>query len=172
MRKVAWLIIALVLILMGTIAAWAVTNLDLSGDFLWRDPTSAELANGYSIRRGVVTFVVDSDTSWQVTVKADPDKNYSEGVPLQVYFYDELGGNTGKSVSHMYWRSFVIDNGTMSSISDHTTWEEFETNGTTASPVASGSAGSGAIVGVDYKILVDWKTTPGTYKITLTYTLE
>jgi len=172
MRKVVWLIIALLLIFMGTIGAWAVTNLDLSGDFLWRDPTSAELANGYSIRRGVVTFVVDSDTSWQVTVKADPDKNYSEGAPPQVYFYDELEGSTGKSVSDMSWRSFVIDSGSMSSISAQSSWEGFETNGTTASPVASGSPGSGAIVGVDYKILVDWHTNSGTYKITLTYTLE
>lgn len=172
MRKVAWLIVALALILTGTIVASAVTNLDLSGDFYWVGPTSAELANGDSIRRGVVTFVVDSDTSWQVTIKADPDKNYSEGTPPQVYFYDELEGSTGKSVSDLAWRSFVIDTGTMSSISAHSSWEGFETNGTTASPVASGSAGSGAIIGVDYKILVDWHSSSGTYKITLTYTLE
>jgi len=82
MNKASALIITLILLIsMGMAKVGAVTNLDLSGDFYWPTPTASELRNGYTIRRGAVTFVVDSDTDWQVTVKADPDENYSEGTP-------------------------------------------------------------------------------------------
>ncbi len=163
------------LVLIGIDKVWAATNLDVSGDILWVDPTVAELNDGYSVRRAVVSILVDADTAWSVKLRAYPEDNAGED--NVVYFYDDLGGKTQMPVSDLAWRSFIIDGGdTQGTTSSHSSspsdWEAFLESGGTTHAIASGTAAvTDAVIGLDYRIATDWQIPASSYNVTLTYEL-
>lgn len=177
-RKSVFLVLCLGLILgqwMGGSKVQAANTLTVTGDILWVDPTVAELNDGYSIRRAVVSIIVDAESAWSVKVKAYADNNVIEADI--VYFYDDFGAKTEMPVSDLAWRSFIINEGdTQGSTSAHSSspsdWEEFLSSGGSTHALASGTAAvTDAVIGLDYRIATDWQTPASSYNITLTYEL-
>lgn len=128
--------------------------LDLTeGGIQWLETTPADLDKGYMVRSAATSFVVSSNEDWQVTVQGS---NWS--------------GPKSKPVGDLNWKSNYTTMGTMDTVNTyHGSWNSLTTSSV---PVASGSPGKGGQFILDYRVNLEWQDAPGTYTLTLTYTLQ
>jgi len=157
-----------------TITNPTIQSLDLTADQIqWVKVTAADLDRGYVLSSAATSFVVGSNIGWEVIVATSGDE-VSGGVH---YFTATLGnGQYGLPVTDLYWKSHVVDKGSLDTAPtvQEAEWVTFDAaTGACASKVATTTeAGTDCVVMADYKIALNWHDSPDTYSITLTYTLQ
>jgi len=151
-----------------------IQSLDLTGDQMqWVKVTAADLDRGYVLSSAATSFVVGSNIGWEVIVATSGDE-VSGGVH---YFTATPGkGQYGLPVTDLYWKSHVVDKGSLATAPtvQEAEWVTFDAaTGACASKVATTTeAGANCVVMADYKIALNWHDSSDTYTITLTYTLQ
>lgn len=134
-------------------------------DVTWVEPTAADLDAGYTVRRYATSFVVDSNQEWRVEVSPAVDEFCDSESWLE-------GNYTGLVVDDLFVRAHqVVTNADVTITQD--AWDDvkFETAATVIE-LCEGNPTSDAEVLVDYKININWDTTPDAYYMKLTYTLQ
>lgn len=136
-------------------------------DVTWVKPTAADLDAGYVLRPKATTFVVDSNCDWRVEVSPAVDEFCSDNNTWAESAY------TGLSVANLFVRAHeVLDSGNDMTIRQ-TDWNTATfTDSSSVIKLCDGNSTSDAKVLVDYKININWDTTPGDYYMKLIYSLE
>ena len=136
-------------------------------DVTWVKPTAADLDAGYVLRPKAITFVVDSNCDWRVEVSPAVDEFCSDNSTWAESAY------TGLSVANLFIRAHeVLDSGNDMTIRQ-TDWKTATfTDSSSVIELCDGDSTSDAKVLVDYKININWDTTPGNYYMKLIYSLE
>ena len=157
-----------------TVTNPTIQSLDLTGGQIqWVKVTAADLDRGYVLSSAATSFIVGSNIGWEVIVATSGDE-VNGGVH---YFTATPGkGQYGLPVTDLYWKSHVVDKGSLDTAPtvQEAEWITFDAaTGACASKVATTTeAGANCVVMAGYKIALNWHDSSDTYTITLTYTLQ